>query len=1169
MHLNSIKLAGFKSFVDSTHLAFQSNLTAIVGPNGCGKSNIVDAIYFVLGSNSRNLRAEQMSDVIFNGTSSRQPIAQASIELVFDNSDARIGGEYGKYSEISIRREINREGLSNYFLNGVRCRRRDITDIFLGTGLGNNSYAIIEQGVISRLIEAKPEELRLHVEEAAGTSKYKERRRETEIRIKHTRENLDRLNDLREEQAKQLNHLQRQANAAEKYKVLKTEQRLIKAQLQVILWQGFHEDEIITHQKIHSEELLFESKMAEIRELDKEIEQKRCSRSEKNDTLNEVQSKYYTLGTEMTRIEQQISNTKERKNQLENDFRLLQDTYKEQDQQLFEDQNQLEELTQEVSTLEHDLTYLKEQAEQQQAHLLTSETEMSTWQEQWENFNRLCANASKQFEVEKTKIHHFEQKHQALMSRLTRIQEEKLSDQTEAITHEVATLEKQQQECHTQLEISQDRLEVTQKAIQSYRTEQNAIQQEVTLMVKELRGMQAQYATLQAMQQIALGKNGDEINTWLTQHQLENQKRLAESLEVADGWELAVEIVLANHLDAVCITDYAVYISAVQDLDNIDISFFNLKECDMAASRHDIPSLSEKVSSNWPVATLLQSIYVAENLSSGLQTLPFLASHESIVTRDGIWFSQHWLRVKKTRTDKTGILQREHDIKDIQKKIIEQQALLAKKESACHDLQEQLGLAVENRDQVLHELQLIKAKNSDLFAQIKAKNALILQLEQKNQRLDKELSENKEQLHEVENHLETARATLISASRSNQEAENQRQQLLDQREHLRNTLVHARREANISRQKLDESLMRYENIRNQVHYLKQSISRMERQLETTTERKQQLEAALTTINDPLPELSMKLQEMLEKRALIEDQLVIARQARDELESNLALMEKTRQQVEQSIQETRSSLEQTRIASQTIRVKMENHVEQINQAGFILEELRNQLPEDANVATWEDKIIKIEKRIQKLGPINLAAIDEYHILLERKGYLDKQHDDLIEALTTLENAIRKMDKETRTRFKETFTKLNDSFKVYFKEIFNGGDAYLELTSEDLLETGVIVKAQPPGKRNSTIHLLSGGEKALTAIALVFAIFSLNPAPFCILDEVDAPLDDANVVRFCHLVKKMAESIQFIFISHNKLTIEMAEQLAGITMNEPGVSRLVSVDIEQAIRMATTE
>lgn len=1161
-------MAGFKSFVDPSELVLHSNLTGVAGPNGCGKSNIVDAINFVLGSTSKSLRAEMMADVIFNGTTSRKPVGQAAVELLFCNSGGRIAGEYASFSEISIRRELNRDGQSNYYINGTRCRRRDITDIFLGTGLGHNSYAIIEQGMISRLIEAKPEDLRTHVEEAAGTSKYKERRRETENRIKHTRENLDRLNDLREEQAKQLNHLQRQANAAERFKTLKHEQRLLKAQLQAILWQSLSEELSSFDFQIKAQETQLEAKQAELTHIDAEVETKRAVRIELNDQYNEIQSKYYGFGSDITGLEQRINHAKERIKELENDANQLEVSYEELTGQKFEDQQQFEQSNTELQQIEITYEQSKEQALSLQERLTTAEHAMHGWQEQWDEFNKVSAQTSKQIEVEKTKIHHLEQKQQSLLTRIARIRDEETQQNSEELLQEVVTYKEQQVLCENRLNEVQETLDGLHEKISQQRGKSQEAQMQLGHLTKELRDQQAKYASLEALQRIALGKSDNEMTGWLQNHSLENRPRLAEGINVETGWELAVETALTAHLDAICLEDFTEVREAVGALQNADVSFFNINcNAQTSGSHAKLTALASKLSSKWPASNLLQHIYCSENLDEALQVSSSLEPHESIITRDGIWLGQSWMKISRQVSQKSGVLLREQDIKDVQHIIAQKQNELESHELYCHKTEELLHFFIEERESLQHQFQALKAKNSEYLAQIKAKEDYAAQLRLKQASLLQEMQESDRQLAEAEQSLQQSKLHLEEINEHCASEQQQRDNLLQTKDQLRSELDQAREQVNHYKQKRDEAKLRLESIRNQIHFLNQNIVRTDRQLATLEERRVVLKDALTEIQAPLPELAQELQQTLDKRAVIETDLKEAKAQLDNVDNAIATFEKNRQAIEKNLGELRGQLEEMRLNCQSIKVKHATHLEQIQEAGFNLETLLQELPEDKSAAIWEENIAKIDTRIQRLGPINLAAIDEYAQLQERKEYLDKQNDDLIEALTTLENAIKKIDRETRARFKETFTKLNDSFKVYFNQIFGGGDAYLELTSDDLLETGVMVKAQPPGKKNTTIHLLSGGEKALTAIALVFSIFNLNPAPFCVLDEVDAPLDDANVLRYCNLVKKMSEKIQFIFISHNKIAIEMGQQLAGVTMQEPGVSRLVSVDIDQAISLAT--
>jgi chromosome segregation protein len=1165
MRLNCIKLVGFKSFVDSTQLVLQSNLTAIVGPNGCGKSNIIDAIHCVLGSTSKNIRAEFLADLVFNGTITRKPAGRAAVELVFDNSEGQIPGEWGKYQEIAIRREISRDGQSIYFFNGMRCRRKDITDCFLGTGLG---HAIIEQGMITRLIEAKPEELRLYVEEAAGISKYKERRRETENRIKQAKENLNRLNDLREEQFKQLVHLQKQADAAEKYKRLKADQRLVRAELQVIGWRELNEKILADEQKIQAKEVELESKVITLKNINQEVEHKKAARLKQADAVEELQRLYYALGSEITRVEQQVLHTQEREKQLQTDCKQLESSYQELKQQQFEDQERIDALSQESINVDALLAEAKIKSDDFQDKLVAFEEKIHCWQKEWDTFNQISAQTLKDNEVEKTKISHLEQRESFLSRRIKQIKEEEASYNLDEWIQEIIILREEQKKCTFQIEALQEQVELNQEKSRLEREGYQEVQQHIAMLVNRLRDLQAQHASMQALQQIALGKDNPKKKKWLAENGLSKLPQLAENLEVEPGWEVAVETVLASYLDAICIDDFNSLSDSIKERINVDLSFFNIKMKKNGKKTTDGILLSDKVNSIFPIGNLLNSIRVAENLAQALDLIETLPDSESVVTRDGIWLSQAWLRVSRLKKEETGILQREHDLRLLNKEIKVHQASLTKQELLLKEMESRLHQLTAERETTQHCLQTLKAKNSDFLAQIKAKETFIQQVKDRQAILIREASENEQALSEVGELLQIARNLVLLLDQKVKADHLKREALSSDHHQITGQLNEIRQQAILHKQKANEFQVRLEGMRSQIHHLNQNIARIVKQLKVVGEKREMLVQSLEGIDVPLVELNGQLQASLKKRADIQKSLSEAKQVLNTLEANLQILEKNRQRVEGECQAIRAELEQMRIGRQAFFVKKVAHEEQINAAGFSLQELNTRLMPDACAKMTEEHLQKITRQIQRLGPINLAAIDEFAVLSERKEYFDKQQADLTEALKMLEDAIRKIDRETRLKFKETFEKLAHLFTLYFMQIFEGGEATLKLTSDDLLETGVAVKAQPPGKKNTTIHLLSGGEKALTAIALMFAIFNLNPAPFCVLDEVDAPLDDVNVGRFCNLVRKMSEKVQFIFISHNKITIEMGKQLVGVTMHEPGVSRLVSVDIEQAISMAAT-
>lgn len=1172
MRLSSLKISGFKSFADPVHLLFQSNLTAIVGPNGCGKSNIVDAVHCVLGSTSKNLRAEMIADVIFNGTTTRKPVGQAAIELVFENTEGRIGGEYANYPEIAIRRELNREGQSAYFINSGRCRRKDIVDIFLGTGLGQNSYAIIGQGMIARLIEAKPEELRGYLEEAAGTSKYKERRRETEIRIKHTQENLLRLNDIREEQLKQLNHLQRQANSAERFKILKAAQRLLRAQLQGMIWREMNEQMIETEKLISTQETLLEAKHAESTQLQKRIEITRVTRQENSEVVSTLQANYYEYGAGIKEIDNRIKHIKERLKQLEEDKEKNIRDLQELDQQLSMDQDKIQTFLTQIASLELNFEEMKSQATEKQEQLSVAEKNMHLWQEQWDEFNQVSAQTRQQVELEKTKIQHLEQRQQSLLQRIARVRDEEAKQNPAEVSAVIQELTDQRNVSEHKLADLQKQLDALQEHIRIHKNLSLEANQEIERLAKAIREKQASFASLEALQKVALGKDDDKRNDWLKENELSQQERLAETLDVEPGWELAVETVLAAHLDAVSIDNFSSIKEPIFNLQGIDVTFF--KKCsemtdkqtvDAHASQYLLP-LGNKIHTSWSVAPFIQHVFVAENLEEALSHLSSLSRQDSIVTRDGIWLSQSWLKISRAHHQTTGVIQREHEIKDLQQKMITEQKKFQQKEIEFQNIQEKLSCFLEEREGLQQKFQHTKAKTSELIAQIQTKEAFLQHLKEKQVSLNQEILENDKELDGIESALTSAKAHLENMSHQALEQTEKRKNYLTDKDSLTSRLSIERQVAASSKQQVNENQMRLDSLRSQERLVTENMNRVIKQKGSSQEKKESIQKLLTETFEPLSTLEIELQSKLEKRVALEHDLQQAKDFLSRTDNELMAFEKERQQLEDKAKEIRTLLETRRLSAESLKVHRENHRQNIEDSGFVFDDFLQELNPTLRKSVLEEDLEKNENKIIRLGAINLAAIDEFATLSERKEFLDRQHDDLTEALSTLENAIRKIDKETRVRFKETYIKLNDFFKNFFEQIFGGGDAYLELTSDDLLETGIIVKAQPPGKKNSTINLLSGGEKALTAIALVFAIFSLNPAPFCILDEVDAPLDDINVGRFCSLVKKMSEKIQFIFISHNKITIEMGQQLAGVTMQEPGVSRLVSVDIEQAISMA---
>ncbi|AGA87032.1 chromosome segregation protein SMC [Stutzerimonas stutzeri] len=1160
MRLKSIKLAGFKSFVDPTTVSFPSNMAAVVGPNGCGKSNIIDAVRWVMGeSSAKNLRGESMTDVIFNGSNTRKPVTQASIELIFDNSDGTLTGEYAAFAEISIRRRVTRDSQNTYFLNGVKCRRRDITDIFLGTGLGPRSYSIIEQGMISKLIEAKPEDLRNFIEEAAGISKYKERRRETENRIRRTHENLARLTDLREELERQLERLHRQAQSAEKYQEYKAEERQLKAQLSALRWQALNELVGQREQVIGDQEVAFEALVAEQRSADASIERLRDGHHELSERFNQVQGRFYSVGGDIARVEQSIQHGQQRLRQLQDDLREAEQARLETESHLGHDRTLLATLGEELAMLEPEQELSGAAAEESAVQLEEAEAAMQAWQEQWERFNQHSAEPRRAAEVQQSRIQQLEQSLERLAERQRRLDEERAL--LAADPEDVAILELGEQLAASELDLEalaaaaediNERLEQLREELQqATRTQQQ--------MQGELQRLNGRIASLEALQQAAMDP-GKGVAEWLREQGLADRPRLVEGLRVEPGWELAVETVLGGDVNAVLLDEFVA----------IDLAGFEQGDLRLVSPRQgDVSrpgSLLDLVESRLDLSPWLGRVRPVDSLEQALAARAALGEDESVISRDGYWVGQHFLRVRRASEAESGVLARGQELERLLAERDEREAALAVVEERISELRAAQSRLEEEREQQRRRQQEEARIQGDLKAQLSAGQARLEQLGLRRQRLDEELAEQQDRREIETEQLGEARLQLQDALDAMAHDAEQRETLLASRDGIRERLDRIRQDARQQKDHAHQLALRVGSLKAQHESTRQALERLEQQFERAIERREQLTLNLEEGEAPLEELRMKLEELLERRMGVEEELKHARLALEDADRELRDAEKRRTQAEQQAQLLRGQLEQQRLDWQGLSVRRKALQDQLHEDGYDLHGVLGTLPADASEQGWEAELERLAQRIQRLGPINLAAIDEYQQQSERKRYLDAQNDDLVEALDTLENVIRKIDRETRNRFKETFDQINSGLQALFPKVFGGGNAYLELTGEDLLDTGVAIMARPPGKKNSTIHLLSGGEKALTALALVFAIFQLNPAPFCMLDEVDAPLDDANVGRYARLVKEMSEKVQFIYITHNKIAMEMADQLMGVTMHEPGCSRLVAVDVEQAVALA---
>ncbi|MCE3238597.1 MAG: smc 1 [Gammaproteobacteria bacterium] len=1166
MHLKKIKLAGFKSFVDPTTVLVPSNLIAVVGPNGCGKSNIIDAVCWVMGeSSAKYLRGETLTDVIFNGSSARKPVGQASVELVFDNQEGPLGGEYASYAEISIRRQISRDAESAYFLNGSRCRRRDVIDIFLGTGLGPRSYSIIGQNMISRVIEAKPDDLRIYLEEAAGVSRYKERRRETENRIQHTKDNMARLNDVRAELETQLNTLQRQANAAEKFKILKEEERLVRGQSYAIQWRQLDhklvEDSLLIQQKATQ----LEAHQTEVSDINLQIDYQRETERAINEKYQEVQRLYYVIGNDIARLEQEIQHHEERSRQWVAESQRIDTDTSAISHQIKTLENQLEENQEEEQQLELESQDATHAVKSALDRLSQTEEMMQIGQSQWDEFNQGIAATTQTAQVEQTRIQHLEQKMATLKQRQAQLNQDKPQFDFPKLENEIAILSEQVSMIETKKAEQDAALSETRQQIADLQMLREQTLQELDQVRNELQQWRGQTASLEALQQTALGQRNNAIIPWLAEHQLDQLPRLAQEITVESGWEQAVEKVLGAYLQAVCVNDLSDVSSYLSKLNTGSLSVFSRQSPPIELNQSQNTRLLSKVKSSLPLEGLLADVYIAESFEDALKQSKSLASHESVVTREGVWLGASWLRVMREESPEAGVFQRQQDLKQLAEQIaqaVERHHQLEQNLNQQNDSLKTFETKLADLQKNVNQLHIHLAEHR---ASHKMKQNQMMDLQARAERFHQELTENIEQLEETELSLTQSRDTWQRAMRTLEEQSKEREIINQRRTIQRDELQEARDQLDQLKEDAHQLKIRLQANQSQQAATQQAIQRLNEQLANLSERKTGLQNEMDAAQ-PIEIRQKELADRLNSRLEIEADLSKTRVATELAQQELSRLEARRLEIEREITHSRDCLETARIESQGVKVKAETVKEQLQETGLQLEELLQSLPEEAVLNEWLTRLESITQRIHRLGAINLVAIEEYATCSERKNYLDQQFDDLQTGLTTLEEAIAKIDKETRAKFKETFDKVNARFQELFPIIFGGGKAYLELTGENLLDSGIILMACPPGKRNSSIHLLSGGEKAMTAIALVFSIFHLNPAPFCLLDEVDAPLDDANIGRFCDLVKKMAEKTQFIFISHNKLAIEMGEHLIGVTMNEPGVSRLVSVNVQEAISLA---
>jgi chromosome segregation protein len=1167
LRLTHIKLAGFKSFVDPTHIPLPGQLVGVVGPNGCGKSNVIDAVRWVLGeSSAKHLRGETMQDVIFNGSGERKPTHRASVELVFDNSLGKAAGPWSKYSEISVKRVLEREGESAYFINNMHVRRKDVADIFLGTGLGGRAYAIIEQGMISRIVEARPEELRTFLEEAAGISKYRERRRETELRLEDTRENLARVDDILQELTKQLEHLEGQAEVAARYRTLEAELKLT----QQLMWLLRRQDAANQRNRLNRDmeqlSLQLEAETARLRELEAALEHARQDHYAQSDTVHAAQGRLYEANAEVARLEQALAHKRDSLRRVENQLRAVQEERTQGEREDVELRSALA-TQQEALALARDL--LQQRSDEHAAlaaALPEAETKAARTRNEVEAAQQEAARCEQAIQVETTRHEHAQRVLAQLEQRSQRLDNER-AELERARPEGLEQLEREVSDLQYQYDSKRERLSAVEEALPGSEAAHRGAAEAADAVARELAALEARCTALELLQR-QVSRSG-EMHAWLDDHQLDGFARLWQGLRIEPGWEDALEAVLRERLNGIALDDLQRAAGWLDQPPPGKVSFFQKGEGPTSATelagRKPLLNLIQcadqrvaMVLSDW-----LDRVYVVRDAAEGFAERASLPAGALLVCPQGHVFTRNSASFHAADSEVHGILARQREIEELRRRqtsLEQESARLRSEASQAHEelqrrREEALELRGEAEDlqQQCHDLQLDHVRLSE-------------QAERASQRS----TQIERELEEIHIELEREQAQRDGAAEARAELQ---MQLSDLRQRL-NAAREADQAASVllgeKRQAVQAAHTHLQESHFQDRVATQKIGDIERSLQALADKQARLAAGSESLTvelaglDPAP-LQSELNRALELRVAREGELAQTREALDEAERVLKETEQQRLACEQRLNPLRERQGELRLKEQEARLAEENFAQQLADVGADEEQLALRVEKGMRPNALQASITRLSEDIAALGAVNLAALDELEAGRSRKTYLDAQSQDLREAVETLENAIRRIDKETRERLQATFDQVNENLANMFPALFGGGEARLNMTGEEILDAGLQIMAQPPGKKNTSIQLLSGGEKALTALALVFSLFQLNPAPFCLLDEVDAPLDDSNTERFCNLVRKMSQITQFLFISHNKITMEMAAQLVGITMPEQGVSKVVAVDIEEALRL----
>ena len=1172
MRLNSIKLSGFKSFAEPTNFVLPGQLVGVVGPNGCGKSNIMDAVRWVLGeSRASELRGESMQDVIFNGTTTRKPASRSSVELVFDNADHRAGGQWGQFGEIAVKRVLTRDGTSSYFINNQPVRRRDVQDVFLGTGLGPRAYAIIGQGTISRIIESKPEELRLFLEEAAGVSKYKERRRETENRLSDTRENLTRVEDILRELGSNLERLERQAEVAQRYKALQSEVTLKQHQQ----WFLKRAEALADQAKVQTEGLAavnaLEARMADLRHVEADLESVRQAHYTAGDAVNQAQGLLYEASTDVGRLEAEIRFVVEGRQRVEQRLVTLQEQMNQWATRKDDAEAEIERLAALASTGEEQAELLAAQVEEQARHLPDLEESLARAQSAANEQRGAVAQVQQQIQVLAAEQRGIEEQSRQLEGRRERL----LADRNAMAAPDesrLAQLQEQLDAAREAHQVADARLHDLQDAVPQLDDARKAQQDTVNAEAARLADLSARLEALKSLQEKV--KTDGKLQPWLAKHGLDHLQGLWSRIHIEQGWENALEGALRERLGALEVSRLEILKAFATDAPPAKLAFYSAAAAASAPSAGDstlaLPRLADllRVTDAGQLAVLtgwLQGCFTAASFEEALALRGQLRAGESVYLKSGHVITAHSVSFYAQDSEQAGLLARAQEIENLEKQLRaqaliagESRTALGRAESAYAESAQSLVAARRDAAEAQsrsHSLQVETLRLSQILEETRARSA----------RMDTDLAEIDAQLDDLQERRMEAEGRFESLDMQLADSQERHAQLDERVIEVQQTLSQCREQQRSLERQAQEAAFAQRS-------LQARNAELSRAIETATQQGESTRAELQRANDELLRLTdaaaqAGLQNALALKLEREKALGAKRSAYDDLTAQLRASDERRLQLERELEPLRQRITEFQLKEQAARLGFEQYENQLADAQADLAAVEQSI-RDGNVRLFgmQADIDRIQRDIAALGAVNLAALEELSAARERKQFLDLQNVDLTQAMNTLEDAIRKIDGETRELLSGTFDQVNAHFGRMFPELFGGGNARLVITGDEILDSGVQVIAQPPGKKNQTIHLLSGGEKALTAIALVFAIFQLNPAPFCLLDEVDAPLDDANTERYAKLVTSMSRGTQFLFISHNKIAMEMAEQLIGVTMQEQGVSRIVAVDMESAVSLA---